>query len=109
MVHSAVSWHSWEFKEGQWAFYRPGPYDWVHPKRPRGKCVCEVYRLEKDLSNEEYIGAVIMDLADYPFKRSLWIDKGIYIRLFDRYYIDIDFRRSINMVGYDENVFFWSE
>ena len=108
MVRSHVSLHSWELKEGQWAFYRSGPYDWTHPKRPRGKCFCDVSRFtDEDRFLDEEIGTIIMDLAHYPFKKELWDDNGVYIQLREGYFIYIDIVRSMKELEYDEDVFFW--
>ncbi len=63
MVTSHVSWQAWELQEGQWAFFRPGPYDWVHPLRPSGKCFCDVYRIEVDAPYEVELGTILMDLS----------------------------------------------
>ena len=109
MVYSNVLKQAWELKEVQWAFYRPGPYDWVHPKRPKGKCFCDIYRsVEENRFNEEELGTIIMDLAHYPFKKELWNDNGIFIQLKGGYIFDIDIKRSMIELGYDEDVFFWS-
>jgi hypothetical protein len=93
--------------DGQWAFFRPGPYDWVHHLRPSGKCFCDVYRTGVDGRYEAELGTILMDLADYPIKRSLWLDNGIYLRISDGYTLVIDLNRSMDELGLYEDVFFW--
>ena len=107
VVYSNLSHQTWDLKSGQYAFNRLGPYGWIHPMRPTGKCICEVYRSDEDELNEQLLGTVIMDLSAYPIKRDLWIDNGVYILLDDRYFLEIDLKESIKRLGYDEDVFFW--